>query len=312
METLIIGSRRSPLARIQSELVRRLLLESWPDLQVEIEFMDTRGDRNREDPLPAIGGKGLFTAELETALHEGRIDLAVHSLKDLPVEDTPGLAVLAVPERADTHDVLVSRRAARLEDLPQGAVVGTSSLRRAAQVLAQRPDLRIKDIRGNVDTRLAKLDNPEFGYDAILLAQAGLSRLGRADLAYAYPIPHHQVLPAPGQGALGIQGRADDAKTGRYLQVLEHPPTRSAVTAERAFLAGLGGGCSLPVAAMGVVSTARLEVQGLVATPGGDRVIRVSGSDNADAARLLGQRLAEETLARGAGQLLGQHQEVTN
>lgn len=312
MKTLIIGSRRSPLARIQSELVRHLLLEAWPDLQVEIEFMDTRGDRNREDPLPAIGGKGLFTAELETALHEKRIDLAVHSLKDLPVEDNPGLAVLAVPERADTHDILVSRRAARLEDLPQGAVVGTSSLRRAAQVLAQRPDLRIKDIRGNVDTRLRKLDDPEYGYDAILLAQAGLSRLGRADLAYAYPIPHHQVLPAPGQGALGIQGRADDAGIFSYLHVLEHASTRAAVTAERAFLAGLGGGCSLPVAALGMVTGARLEVQGLVATPGGDQVIRVSGGDSTAAAQALGQHLAEEALALGARQLLDQRQEITN
>ena len=312
MKTLIIGSRRSPLARVQSELVRRLLLEAWPDLRVEIEFMDTRGDRNRVDPLPAIGGKGLFTAELETALHEGRIDLAVHSLKDLPVEDSPGLAVLAVPERADTHDILVSHRAARLEDLPQGAVVGTSSLRRAAQVLAQRPDLRIKDIRGNVDTRLRKLDDPEYGYDAILLAQAGLSRLGRADLAYAYALPHHQVLPAPGQGALGVQGRANDAETNSYLHVLEHAPTRAAVTAERAFLAGLGGGCSLPVAALGIVTGTRLEVQGLVATPSGSQVIRVSGSDSAGAAHALGQDLAEEALGRGARQLLDQHQEVTN
>jgi hydroxymethylbilane synthase len=266
--------------------------------------MDTQGDLNRHDPLPAIGGKGLFTAELEAALRQGRIDLAVHSLKDLPVEDSPGLTIAAVPERADTQDMLISRQAVRLEDLPAGAIVGTSSLRRAAQILALRSDLQIKDIRGNVDTRLRKLDDPSYGYDAILLAQAGLQRLGHRHLEYAYPIPHTLMLPAPGQGALAVQARADDLDTRRYLQALEHPPTRAAVTAERAFLAGLGGGCSLPVAALGQVTGKQLVLQALVASPDGRCLVRVSGGAPADSAQALGRQLAAEALAQGGKELL--------
>ncbi len=304
MKTLIIGSRRSQLARIQSELVRQMLLAAWDNLEVKIELIDTRGDLNRRDPLPAIGGKGLFTAELEATLRQERIDLAVHSLKDLPIEDSPGLTVVAIPKRAATQDLLVSHKATRLEDLPPGAVVGTSSLRRAAQILALRPDLRIKDIRGNVDTRLRKLDDPAQGYDAILLAQAGLERLGHANLDYAHPLPYTIVLPAPGQGALAIQGRADDPETTPYLQVLEHPPTRSAVTAERAFLAGLGGGCSLPVGALGQVTDRQLDLQALVASPDGHQVVKVHGRGPIESAQALGQQLAEEALAYGARELL--------
>lgn len=303
-KTLIIGSRRSLLAQTQTNIVRDMLLAAWDNLSVEIVFMDTQGDLNRHDPLPAIGGKGLFTLELEAALREDRIDLAVHSLKDLPVEDSPGLTVAAVPERADTQDMLISRRATRLEELPQNSVVGTSSLRRAAQILALRPDLQIKDIRGNVDTRLRKLDDPAFGYDAILLARAGLHRLGHTDLVHAHPIPHTTMLPAPGQGALGIQARAGDSDTRRYVQALEHLPTRAAVTAERAFLAGLGGGCSLPVAALGAVEGNQLALQALVATPDGQQVIRVSGSAPIESAQALGRRLAAEALAQGAKELL--------
>ncbi len=303
-KVLVIGSRRSKLAQAQSRSVRRLLLAAWADLEVRIELIDTQGDLNRADPLPAIGGKGLFTAELEAALRRGEIDLAVHSLKDLPVEEPPGLTVVAIPERANPQDVLISRRAASLAELPQGAVVGTSSLRRAGQVLARRPDLRIKDIRGNVDTRLRKLDDPAQGYDAILLAQAGLWRLGHDKLEYAHPVPYREMLPAPGQGALGIQGRADDPQIAHYLQPLGHTPSQAAVTAERAFLSGLGGGCSLPVGALGNVKGRQLELQALVASPDGRQVVRVAGGDNIEAARLLGQRLAQAALARGAGELL--------
>ncbi len=303
-KTLTIGSRRSMLARIQSEQVQQMLLVAWTELEIKIELIDTTGDLNRRDPLPAIGGKGLFTAELEESLRQRRIDLAVHSLKDLPVKDSPGLTVVAVPERAAVQDLLISHKAACLEDLPQGAVVGTSSLRRAAQVLALRPDLRIKDIRGNVDTRLRKLDDPAYGYDAILLARAGLQRLGRANLDYAHPLPETVVLPAPGQGALAVQGRAEDPETTRYLQVLEHPPTRAAVTAERAFLAGLGGGCSLPVGALGSLTGGQLKLQALVAVPDGRQVIRVSGRGPIESPRTLGQQLAGEALAQGAGELL--------
>jgi hydroxymethylbilane synthase len=183
-------------------------------------------------------------------------------------------------------------------------VVGTSSLRRAAQMLALRPDLQIKDIRGNVDTRLRKLDDPAQGYDAIVLAQAGLLRLNRADLAHAHPIPHAVMLPAPGQGALGVQGRSDDSETGRYLQPLEHRPSRAAVTAERAFLAALGGGCSVPVAALGIVTQTQVDLEALVASPTGHRVVRVVGSAPLNEAERLGRRLAAEALARGAWELL--------
>lgn len=303
MKTLTIGSRRSQLAQTQSNLVRQKLLAAWDNLNVNIELIDTQGDLNRRDPLPAIGGKGLFTLELEEALRQRRIDLAVHSLKDLPVEDSPGLTVVAISERASAQDLLISRQASRLQDLPQGAVVGTSSLRRAAQVLALRPDLRIKDIRGNVGTRLRKLDDPAQGYDAILLAKAGLDRLGHT-VEHAYPIPADVMLPAPGQGALAVQGRAGDPETTRYLQVLNHAPTRAAVTAERTFLAGLGGGCSLPVAALGVVVDTQIKLQALVASPNGSQTIKAEGQESIELAEELGRKLAQEALAQGARELL--------
>ncbi|RMF03391.1 MAG: hydroxymethylbilane synthase [Chloroflexi bacterium] len=304
MNTLTIGSRKSQLAQTQSNMVRRQLLDAWPDLTVNIQLMDTRGDLNRKDPLPEIGGKGLFTQELEDALRQHRIDLAVHSLKDLPVEDSPGLTVVAIPLRAPTHDMLVCRKASRVEDLPQGAVVGTSSLRRAAQLLAVRPDLKIKDIRGNVDTRLRKLDDPAQGYDAILLAQAGLNRLGHTDLEHAHPIPYELMLPAPGQGALGVQGRAGDPETDRWLAPLDDRATRAAATAERAFLAGLGGGCSIPVGALAQVDGEQLALQANVASPDGSRIIRVSGTAAVESALALGQDLAAQAIAQGAQQLL--------
>lgn len=308
MKTLIIGSRRSELAQTQSYYIRQRLLDQWPDLTVELNLFDTQGDLNRHDPLPAIGGKGLFTLELENALRERRIDLAVHSLKDLPVEDGPGLSVIAIPEREATNDVLVSRVAARLEDLPAGAVVGTSSLRRAAQFLTLRPDLRVKDIRGNVDTRLRKLDDPEWGYDAIILAQAGLNRLGHADLSHAHPIPAETILPAPGQGALGVQGRADDPETTHYLQPLDHAQTRAAVTAERAFLAGLGGGCSLPVGALATCQDNRLYLTACVGQARGEHLIRLQTEGSLEEAALLGRQLANQALAQGAQALLEYHE----
>lgn len=303
-KTLIIGSRRSALAQIQTRFVQGLLQAAWPDLEVNIELFDTSGDLNRADPLPAIGGKGLFTAELETALRERRIDLAVHSLKDLPVEDSPGLTVVAVPQRASPRDVLVSPKADHIQTLPPGAVVGTSSLRRAAQLRAIRADLQIKDIRGNVETRLRKVTEAGYGYDATLLAEAGLARMGYQDLEMAHPLPYDLMLPAPGQGALAVQGRAGDPETTRYLQVLDHPATRIATTAERTFLAGLGGGCALPVAALGQVIEGQLNLQAIVASPDGRRVIRVQGSGAIEADHELGRQLAEQALALGAAELL--------
>ncbi|MDX1523912.1 MAG: hydroxymethylbilane synthase [Anaerolineae bacterium] len=303
-KTIIIGSRRSKLAQIQSHLVRDMLLAAWDEVTVTIELFDTRGDLNRHDPLPKIGGKGLFTAELEAALREGKIDLAVHSLKDLPVEDSPGLTILAIPKRAATEDVLIARHASRIAELPAGAVVGTSSLRRASQILALRPDLQIKDIRGNVDTRLRKVTDPGYGYDATLLAQAGLNRLGYATAPHGHPIPHREMLPAPGQGALAVQGRANDPAMVAYLAPLDDTATRAAVTAERAFFAGLGGGCSLPVAALGQVEGADLHLQALVASPDGAQVVRVAGRGSITEAEALGQRLTAEAVSQGAGELV--------
>lgn len=303
MNNLTIGSRRSQLAQTQSNLIRQNLLAAWTDLRVEVILFDTQGDLNRTDPLPAIGGKGLFTLELEEALRRHQIDLAVHSLKDLPIEDSPGLMVVAVAQRAAVNDVLVSRLANGLDDLPSGAVVGTSSLRRAAQILALRPDLRLKDIRGNVDTRLRKLDDPAQGYDAIVLAQAGLDRLNY-QLEHAHPISEDMILPAPGQGALAVQSRADDLATTAYLEILDHAETRAAVTAERAFLGGLGGGCSLPVGALARADDDRLFLQAVVGDAAGTRLIKVSGHGSINEAQALGDQLARQALDQGAENLL--------
>ncbi len=304
MQTLTIGSRRSQLAQIQSRLVQAMLMKAWPDLTVDIVLFDTKGDLNRQAPLPEIGGKGLFTAELEAALRERRIDLAVHSLKDLPVEDSPGLTVIAIPERAKPGDMLISHKANQLAALPTEGVVGTSSLRRAAQILAKRPDLIIKDIRGNVDTRLNKIEDPSLGYDATILAQAGLERMGHAELPQAHIIPFEIMLPAPGQGALGIQSRHDDPEIDHLLAPLDDAHTRAAVEAERAFLAGLGGGCSLPVGAFGQIAQNQLTLQALVAQPDGQKTIRVEGQADITEAKALGKTLAEQALSQGAAGLL--------
>ncbi|MDM8520071.1 hydroxymethylbilane synthase [Anaerolineales bacterium HSG6] len=303
---LTIGSRKSMLAQTQTNMVKQMLLAHWPDLTVEIDLIDTQGDLNRTDPLPEIGGKGLFTLELEEALRAKRIDLAVHSLKDLPVEDSPDLAVVAIPVRAAAQDMLVSHQAQTITELPPNAVVGTSSRRRAAQVLALRPDVTIKDIRGNVDTRLRKLDDPNQGYDAILLAQAGLDRLGY-DLAHAHALTPEQMLPAPGQGALGIQGRADDPQVNAYLQALDDSATRNRVVAERAFLNSLGGGCSLPVGAWATLSDHRITLQGIVASADGKTVIKIEDNAPLAEAEQLGRSVAQRAIDQGAKALLDVH-----
>lgn len=304
--TIWIGSRGSDLALWQSRHVAGLLRDAYPGLSVEIRTFSTRGDRVLETPLPLIGGKGVFTAELEAALREGVIDLAVHSLKDLPTDEPDGLTVGAVPARANPGDVLVSREAHTLDSLPHGAAVGTSSHRRGAQLLAYRPDLRLLDIRGNVETRVRKAQDPAGPYDAIVLAQAGLERLGllgfKSDV-----LPLERMLPAPGQGALGVQCRAD-AESRRLLAPLDDAPTRLAVTAERAFLAGLGGGCSVPVAAYAGLHNGTLRLRGRVSAVGGGNQIDVAGeapAQTVDDARRLGAALAEEAKARGAAALLG-------
>lgn len=238
-EALRLGTRGSKLAITQSGLVARAVTEAT-GVPVELVVVRTRGDRIQDRPLPEVGGKGLFTAELEAALQGGEIDLAVHSLKDLPTEDAPGLCLGAIPERADPRDALVG---CRLLDLAQGAVVGTGSLRRRVQLLAMRPDLEVRGIRGNVDTRLAKRDRGD--YRAIVLAMAGITRLGigRDDV---YPLAVDEVTPAPGQGALAVQCRAGDARVLDLLSTVDHPPTRRRVAVERSFLKFLGGGCNVP------------------------------------------------------------------
>ncbi len=299
--TFVIGTRSSALALWQSEWVAGRLRELYPEMQFALRHITTRGDRIIDRPLPEIGGKGLFTAELEGQLREGEIDLAVHSLKDLPTALPADLIVCAIPQRADPSDVLVSRHGLGLADLPAGATLGTSSKRRTAQLLAHRPDLNILPLRGNVDTRLRKAQAEPF--DAIVLAHAGLTRLGHTD-AITEAIPTAVMLPAPGQGALAIECRADDAWMCTLLNPLHHAETTACVTAERAFLAGLGGGCQVPVAAYAEKHNHTLRLSGLVAADDGREVIRVRHSATVEEAEALGLELAEQARHRGAEALL--------
>ena len=296
-----LGTRASALARAQTELVAGRLGVVRPGIAYSTRVISTTGDRTQDsgEPLPSIGGKGLFTAELERALRDGAIDVAVHSLKDLPTEDAPGLAIGAVTEREDVRDCLVARTAGSLEELPVGAVVGTSSLRRSAQLAALRPDLEIRSIRGNVDTRIRKVADGE--YDAAVLAAAGIRRL-RLDNVVTEWLSDETMLPAPGQGALAIQCRVDDRSVLALLAALDDPAARAETTAERAFLRRLGGGCAAPVAALAATTTTpRVRLQGLVASVDGRQVVRVIGEgDPAD----VGERLAEEALSRGADRIL--------
>jgi hydroxymethylbilane synthase len=262
-------------------------------------MITTQGDRILDRPLPEIGGKGLFTQELESELYQGEVHAAVHSLKDLPVEDPPGLCLGAIPARGEVRDALVSARGFTLGNLPEGARVGTSSLRRSAQLLRLRPDLRIEPLRGNVDTRLRKAQNGL--YDAILLAGAGLVRLGLADQVSQW-IPLEEVLPAPGQGALAVQCRTEDSHTLRLLAAIEDVPSRRAVLAERAFLAGLGGGCSLPVAAYAELRDGSIHLHSRVISLDGSKTVecKAQGQEPQE----LGLECARQALEQGAAELL--------
>lgn len=303
-----LGTRGSALACWQTERVAELLRGAWPDLCPSIEVITTRGDRILDEPLPLIGGKGLFTDELERALRSREIDLAVHSLKDLPVEGTGGLVIGAVPARANPADVLVSRGGYRLDTLPAGAVVGTSSHRRTAQLKHQRPDLKTVSIRGNVDTRIRKALDPGGPYDAIVLAYAGLERLGRLDVI-GEVLPLEMMLPAPGQAALAVQCR-NEPDILALLEPVNHQETQLAVCAERAFLSALGGGCSVPVAALATVAGSNLTLHGRVTALGGSRQVDVSRTlvlpDNGrlSAARQMGMGLALEAISQGANMIL--------
>jgi hydroxymethylbilane synthase len=332
-----VGTRSSPLARRQTERVIELLEAAWPGLACRALPIVTTGDRTQRSgrPLPEIGGKGLFTAELEQSLRDGDIDAAVHSLKDLPTEQAPGVVLGAVCSRDDTRDCLVARGGLTLAELPQGAVVGTSSLRRAAQLRALRPDLEVRSIRGNVDTRIRKVREGEF--DAVVLAAAGVRRLGLEDAVTEW-LSVETMLPAPGQGALAIQCRADDDAVLRLLAAIDDPRARAATSAERAFLRALGAGCTAPVAAHaearadvrrrgdakpsdnssqgdeGPVASRFQELRdtssqgsmsvvlsALVASPDGRQIVRVSGEGEPEE---LGERLAGEAAAAGADRIV--------
>ena len=302
-----LGTRPSQLARRQTEAVAAALRAARPELQIEIKVYTTRGDQELSRPLPEIGGKGLFTAEIEAALRAGEIDLAVHSFKDLPIAPGDGLVIGAAPEREDARDVLVSRHRLPLPDLPPGPRIGTSSPRRAAQILAARPDAQIVPLRGNVDTRLRKAAGSD--YDAVVLAAAGLIRLG-LDPHITHWLPFEMMLPAPAQGALAVQCRAGDEAVLALLRSIHHQPTWAAVAAERAFLSGLGGGCAAPVAAYAVESPAEdgggpvLWLRGLVAGLDGRQAVRVAARGSPRQPELLGGRLAQEAMAGGAAALL--------
>ena len=298
---IIIGTRGSKLALWQADYVEQRLREEYPGLQVTQKRISTKGDRILDVPLAKIGGKGLFTKELEEEMLSGSIDLAVHSLKDMPAKVPDGLMIAAVTKRLDPGDALVSNRFSSFSELPQGARVGTSSLRRRAQLLCARPDLTMIDLRGNVNTRLRKLDEGE--YDAIVLAVAGLKRLGFADRIREV-LPQTMVLPAVGQGALAIETRADDKETRDMLAFLRDDETICCAEAERSFLARVEGGCQVPV---GVYATAEgddLKVEAVIASLDGRRSYRgtVNGT-KADAAKL-GKGLAEKLLNEGGAKIL--------
>ena len=299
------GTRGSALALWQTRYVMAELTAANATVTVAYEIYSTKGDRVIDVPLPQVGGKGLFTAELEAALHSGDIDCAVHSLKDLPTEQPAGLALGAIMPRADARDVLISRSGKTLLELPQGAVIGTSSHRRGAQLKAIRPDIQLADIRGNVDTRIKKALDPDGQYDAIMLASAGLDRLGFVDVITERLSPE-LMLPAPGQGAVAVQMRSKWNGIAHFT-ALHCTNTALCVTAERAFLAGLGGGCSVPVAAYAVVNNGVVEVTGRVCALDGSTVITVATQGTCETlaeAAILGAALAEMALAQGAATLL--------
>jgi hydroxymethylbilane synthase len=300
-----VGTRRSMLALTQTNWVVDQLKTLQPDAAFELHEIVTKGDRILDVTLSKVGGKGLFVKEIEQSLLDKETDLAVHSMKDMPAELPEGLTVGAIPKRVDPRDVLLSKDGKTLDELPHGALVGTSSLRRSAQLLAYRPDIRIEPLRGNIDTRIRKLN--EGNFDAIVLAAAGLERVNWEGTISQY-LPVEISVPAVGQGALAIECRADDEEILALLRKLDHRPTRLAVTAERSFLHKLQGGCQVPIGAYATVEETGGETQitltGLVAAPDGSQVYKhtASGTDP----QTLGRQVAEELLAKGAGDVLAQ------
>lgn len=300
MNKIIIGTRKSALALWQTHHVEALLKATYPTLSTEIITFSTRGDDILDKALPAIGGKGIFTETLENAIRAGEIDYAVHSLKDMPTDESAGLTIGAITPRASAHDVLISKNNLTLEQLPHGATIGTSSHRRAAQLRAYRPDFVCMDIRGNVNTRIEKALAPESPYHAIVLAEAGISRLGLLGMI-AQIISFDIMLPAPAQGALAVQCKHDPHHLA-HLFPISHPDTALCVTAERAFLSALGGGCSLPVGAYAIIKEGILILRGRVCALDGGHVIDVAGNCPADMtnALRLADELAQKAIEQGA------------
>ncbi len=299
---LRIGSRGSALAMTQTQWIRNQILHHFPEIQVEIKIIKTSADRDQISSLRSGSTTGVFVKEIEEALLGEKIDLAVHSMKDVPTSIPETLEITAIPEREDPRDALITARYARsIADLPAGCTVGTGSIRRQAQLLAMKSDLQILDIRGNVDSRIKKME--EGRYDAIILACAGLNRLGLRE-RISFPIELSSMLPAPGQGALAIEIRKGDSKTASAVAPVHHPATAAAVLAERAFLHALGGGCNSPIAVIGDVDGDILKLEGLVASPDGKKQIRGAVSGPASSPEETARILAETILSRGAGRLL--------
>lgn len=301
MKTLKIATRQSPLALWQAEHIRARLEAMHADLTVELVTFVTQGDKILDTPLAKIGGKGLFVKELEAALMDGRADLAVHSMKDVPMALPEGLSLAVICEREDPLDAFVSNHYASFADLPQGAKVGTSSLRRKCQILKARPDLEIIDLRGNVGTRLSKLDDGQ--YDAIILASAGLKRLGLAE-RIRHTIQPDVSLPAVGQGALGLECRSQDQAVLDLILPLMHAETNMCVRAERAFNAYLEGGCQVPIAGYATLQNGQLQIEGRVGSVDGKTILKAVQYGVPEQAEMLGEELAKALLAQGAGELL--------
>jgi hydroxymethylbilane synthase len=299
--TVRIGTRGSPLALTQTRWVEARLVEQHPGLVTELVIIKTTGDKLKDVPLAQVGGKGLFIKEIEEALLAGEVDLAIHSLKDMPAEMPSGCVLGAVPPREDCRDAFISQRYASLQEIPSGGRVGTGSLRRKVQVLHRRPDLEVVHLRGNVDTRLRKLETE--GLDAIILAAAGLKRLGLGHIPRGY-LPETEMLPAIGQGALGLEVRAGDQEMLDLLAPLNHGPTQVAVTGERAFLARLEGGCLVPVAALGSLAEGVLTLEALISDLEGKQVLQDRLTGPPEEASAMGRRLAEMLLDRGGREIL--------
>lgn len=300
-KTLKIATRQSPLALWQANYVKDRLQQLYPDLIVELVPMVTKGDVILDSPLAKIGGKGLFVKELENALLNKEADIAVHSMKDVPMQFPEGLGLAVICKREDPRDAFVSNSYRTFSELPRGAVVGTSSLRRQCQLKALRPDLDIRSLRGNVGTRLSKLDNGD--YDAIILASAGLIRLGLADRIASF-IEVEQSLPAAGQGAVGIECRTDDVQVKQLLAPLADAETTCCVLAERAMNNHLQGGCQVPIGGYAVLQQGQLYLRALVGDVDGSKIIRAEGKSAVENADILGVQIAEQLLAQGADKIL--------